>query len=137
MLAAAAGAPSLIEPALAWLTFAHDLERLGDRVINICERVAYIVTGEQFRGGLYDPFGDWPRKLNDLALLAVRQLGPLAGLVLAGFLLTAIRHRTFALLTGSALVITCFFNAAYENAEIQRYYLGPALIAWVWLAILP
>lgn len=100
------------------------------------EGFAYIVTGEQFRGGLYDPFGDWPRKLNDLALLAVRQLGPLAGLVLAGFLATAIRHRTFALLTGSALVITCFFNAAYENAEIQRYYLGPALIAWVWLAIL-
>jgi len=25
---------------------AHNLERLGDRVINICERVIYIVTGE-------------------------------------------------------------------------------------------
>ncbi len=90
------------------------------------EGFAYIVTGEQFRGGLYDPFGDWPRKLSDLVLLAVRQLGPLAALVLAGLVVTAIRHRTFALLTGSALVITCFFNAAYENAEIQRYYLGPA-----------
>ena len=73
---------------------------------------------------------------SSLASLAVRQLGPLAGLVLAGFLVTAIRHRAFALLTGSALVITCFFNAAYVNAEIERYYLGPALIAWVWLAIL-
>jgi hypothetical protein len=100
------------------------------------EGLAYVITGEQFRGGLYDPFGEWPRKLSDLVLLAVRELGPLAGLVLAGLVVTAIRHRTFALLTGSALAITCFFNAAYENAEIQRYYLGPALIAWVWLAIL-
>ena len=99
------------------------------------EGFAYIVTGEQFRGGLYDPFGDWPRKLSDLVLLAVRQLGPLAGLVLAGLVVTAIRQRAFALLTGSALAITCFFNASYENAEIQRYYLGPAVIAWVWLAI--
>jgi hypothetical protein len=97
---------------------------------------AYVVTGEQFRGGLNDPFGDWPRKLSDLVLLAVRELGPLAGLVLAGLVATAIHHRTFALLTGSALAITCFFNAAYVNADIQRYYLGPALIAWVWLAIL-
>jgi len=97
---------------------------------------AYIVTGEQFRGGLNDPFGDWPRKLTDLVKLTVRELGPLAGLVLAGLVVTAIRHRTFALLTGSALAITCFFNAAYINADIQRYYLGPALIAWVWLAVL-
>ncbi len=97
---------------------------------------AYVVTGEQFRGGLNDPFGDWPRKLTDLVKLTVRELGPLAGLVLAGLVVTAIRHRTFALLSGSALAITCFFNAAYINADIQRYYLGPALIAWVWLAIL-
>jgi hypothetical protein len=49
---------------------------------------------------------------------------------------TAIRRPPYALLTGSALAITCFFNAAYVNADIERYYLGPALIAWTWLAIL-
>ena len=97
---------------------------------------ASIVTGEQFRGGVNDPFSDWPGKLGDLVKLAVRELGPLAGLVIAGFVATVIRHRTFALLTGSTLAITCLFNAAYVNADIQRYYLGPALIAWVWLAIL-
>lgn len=100
------------------------------------EGFAYVVTGEQFRGAVINPFGDWPRKLTDLVLLAVRELGPLAALVLAGLVMTAIRHRTFALLTGSALAITCFFNAAYVNADIGRYYLGPALIAWVWLAVL-
>jgi len=95
----------------------------------------YVVTGEQFRGGLNDPFGDWPGKLASLASLAIRQLGPLAALVLSGLIVTAIRHRAFALLTASALAITCFFNAAYVNAEIDRYYLGPALIAWLWVAI--
>jgi hypothetical protein len=95
----------------------------------------YVVTGEQFRGGLNDPFGDWPGKLASLASLAIRQLGPLAALVLSGLIVTAIRRRAFALLTASALAITCFFNAAYVNAEIDRYYLGPALIAWVWIAI--
>jgi hypothetical protein len=95
----------------------------------------YVVTGEQFRGGLNDPFGDWPGKLASLASLAIRQLGPLAALILSGFIVTAIRQRAFALLTASALAITCFFNAAYVNAEIDRYYLGPALIAWIWVAI--
>ena len=32
--------------------------------------------------------------------------------------------------------MTCFFAASYDNADIDRYYLGPALIAWTWLAIL-
>ena len=34
------------------------------------------------------------------------------------------------------MAITCFFNASYVNADINRYYLGPVLIAWTWLAIL-
>ena len=33
-------------------------------------------------------------------------------------------------------MITCFFNASYVNADISRYYLGPVLVAWTWLAIL-
>jgi 4-amino-4-deoxy-L-arabinose transferase-like glycosyltransferase len=95
-----------------------------------------IVTGEQFRGGINNPFADLPRKVADLASLAARQLGPLALLVVPGFIVTAIRFPAYALLTGSAMAITCFFNAAYVNAEIDRYYLGPALIVWTWLAVL-
>jgi phosphate transport system protein len=38
--------PETIERATNLLHVAHDLERVGDRVTNICERVVYIVTGE-------------------------------------------------------------------------------------------
>jgi len=100
------------------------------------EGFKYVVLGEQFRGGINDPFGELPRKVGDLADLAGRQLGPLPILAVIGFFATAIRRAPYALLTGSAFVITCFFNAAYINADIERYYLGPALIAWTWLAIL-
>ena len=100
------------------------------------EGFKYVALGEQFRGGINDPFGDLSGKLIDLTELAKEQLGPLAFLVAIGFFATAIRQPPYALLTGSALVITCFFNAAYINADIGRYYLGPALIAWTWLAIL-
>ena len=97
----------------------------------------YVVLGEQFRGGINDPFGDLPRKLG-------RPRRPRRAASSAcsrsssssAFVATAIRRPPYALLTGSALVITCFFNAAYVNADIERYYLGPALIAWTWLAIL-
>ena len=34
------------------------------------------------------------------------------------------------------MAITCFFAASYVNADINRYYLGPVLMAWTWLAIL-
>ena len=35
-----------------------------------------------------------------------------------------------------SLVITCWFAASYVNAEIDRYYLVPALIAVTWIAVL-
>lgn len=37
---------STVERATRLLWVAHNLERIGDRVTNICERVVYIVTGE-------------------------------------------------------------------------------------------
>jgi 4-amino-4-deoxy-L-arabinose transferase-like glycosyltransferase len=96
----------------------------------------YVVTGEQFRGGLNDPFGELPGRVLDLFAIAARQFGPLAALIPPAFIITASRFPAYALLTGTAVFITCFFNAAYVNAEIERYYLGPALMAWTWLAML-
>jgi hypothetical protein len=96
----------------------------------------YIATGEQFRGILKNPFADLSGLIADLSNLAAAQFGALAIVILAGFFVTAVRFPAYALLTGSAVAITCFFNAAYVNAEIGRYYLGPALIVWTWLAVL-
>jgi phosphate transport system protein len=39
--------PRNIERANYVIWVAHNLERLGDRVTNICERVVYVVTGER------------------------------------------------------------------------------------------
>ena len=94
----------------------------------------YVALGEQFRGSLVDPFGDLPRKLGELVDRAVAQFGPLAPLIPIGFVATVMRRPRYALLTAIALAVTCFFAASYVNADIGRYYLGPVLIAWTWLA---
>lgn len=96
----------------------------------------YVALAEQFRGSLHDPLGDLPAKLGDLVGLAQAQFGYLAILIPVGFLATVARHWRYALLSGSATVITVLFNASYTNADISRYYLGPILWAWTWLAIL-
>lgn len=96
----------------------------------------YIVLAEQFQGSLSDPFGDLPRKFGDLVALTWAQFGILAPLIPVGFVVTAVRWPRYALLTGTASAITCFFAASYVNADINRYYLVPALMAWTWLAIL-
>jgi phosphate transport system protein len=38
--------PEAVAPATSLLFVAHDLERIGDRVTNICEDIIYMVTGE-------------------------------------------------------------------------------------------
>ena len=96
----------------------------------------YVALGEQFRGSIEDPFGGWPRKAGELVSRTVTQFGILAPLIPVGFVATVLRRPRYALLTGSAVLITCFFAASYLNAEIERYYLVPVLMAWTWLAIL-
>jgi 4-amino-4-deoxy-L-arabinose transferase-like glycosyltransferase len=96
----------------------------------------YIALAEQFRGSLTDPFADLPAKLEQLAAFAGTQLGFVAALLVPfAALVTATRAPRYLLLTGMALVTTLLFNKAYVNADIQRYYLGPILIAWTWLAV--
>jgi hypothetical protein len=95
----------------------------------------YIVLAEQFRGSVVDPFGNLSGKLGQLVDLTVHEFGHLAALIPIGFLVTAIRRPRFALLSGTAAVITVFFAASYDNAAIERYYLGPELIAWTWLGV--
>ncbi len=96
----------------------------------------YIALAEQFRGSLVGPFDDLPRKAADLITRTVDAFGPLAVFLPLAFVATAFRRPHYALLTGSAVAITCFFAASYVNAMIDRYYLVPALLAWTWLAVL-
>ena len=96
----------------------------------------YIVLAEQFRGSVENPFGSLDTKLADLVDRTAREFGLLAVLVPFGFVVSAIRRPRYALLTGISVGLTVFFAASYDNAAIERYYLGPILMAWTWLAIL-
>lgn len=96
----------------------------------------YIALAQQFQGAVSNPFGDLSRKLGDLASLATQKLGVLTIMVPAAFVVTLRRFPRFALLTGLAAIATWIFSASYANADISRYYLGPLLMAWIWLGIL-
>jgi hypothetical protein len=96
----------------------------------------YIVLAEQFRGSLVDPFGNLGDKFSALLTRAEHEFGVLRLLIPFGFLATALMRPRYALLTGIALGLTVFFAASYDNAAIERYDLGPILIAWTWLAML-
>jgi len=96
----------------------------------------YIVLAVQFLGSLIAPFSDLGPKAGTLAAFAADQLGPLVWLVPFGFMAAAVRRPRYALLTATTLVLTCWFAASYDNAQIERYYLVPALIVLTWLALL-
>ncbi|MEO5705277.1 MAG: DUF2723 domain-containing protein [Candidatus Limnocylindrales bacterium] len=96
----------------------------------------YIALAEQFRGSLGDPFADIGGKFDDLIQLANAQLGVVALAIPPAFLIAARRAPRYTLLTGLALLITVLFNQAYANADIERYYLGPVLWVWTWIALL-
>jgi hypothetical protein len=96
----------------------------------------YIALAEQFRGSLGNPFADLDKKIGDLVELANAQLGILALAIPPAVIVTARRAPRYMLLTGAAFVITILFNEAYANADIERYYLGPVLWVWTWLAVL-
>lgn len=50
MLARISAAPRTALRSLHYLFVAHNLERIGDRAVNIAERTIYLVTGKQPRG---------------------------------------------------------------------------------------
>jgi hypothetical protein len=96
----------------------------------------YIVLAEQFRESVAGPLTDLPTKVAEVVSRMTAAFGPLAAVIPIGFVATAIRRPAYALLSGTAVLLTCAFAASYDNAEIERYYLGPVLIGWTWLAIL-
>ena len=96
----------------------------------------YVTLGAQFHSWLTDPFADLGGRIHALAAIASGQFGPLAVVILVAAIATAFRVPRYAILTGLTMVLTLFFNSVYPDGAIDRYYIGPALIAWTWLAIL-
>jgi hypothetical protein len=94
-----------------------------------------VVLARQFQGDFIGSLADLVGVVEAFARLTVAQLGVLTLLVLPAFAVTAIRRPAYALLSGLAALLTCAFAAVYVNADIGRYYLGPAVFAWSWLAI--
>jgi hypothetical protein len=95
----------------------------------------YIVLGEQFRGSLGDPLARPVETLRAMADAMAGQLGLLALAIVPAAVVAAVRRPRYALLTVPTFVITLVFAAVYDNAEIDRYHLGPAIIAVSWLVV--
>jgi len=95
----------------------------------------YVVLGEQFRGVVTDPFADPGGTVATMAGAVWAQLGWLTLAVPVAAAAAAVHRPRYALLTVTAFVITLVFAAVYRNAEIERYHLGPALIAISWVVI--
>ena len=97
----------------------------------------YVALGQQFGGSLQDPLNlnllpDRFRKVMDLM---TSWLGPLALLAAVGLATSLIKRPRYLILSGIAAVVTCGFAAAYANAEINRYYMVPLLIALTWVGL--
>lgn len=96
----------------------------------------YVALGAQFLGSVANPFADIGAAVGGLVARVVEAFGILAPLVSVGFAVTWRIDRSYALLTGVGAAVTCLFAVSYLNADIGRYYLGPALMAWTWIGIL-
>ena len=95
-----------------------------------------VVLARQFQGSFISSLADVIGVVQAFARLTVDQLGVLTILVIPAFAVTAVRRPAYALLSGIATLLTCVFASLYMNADIGRYYLGPAVFAWTWLAVL-
>lgn len=95
-----------------------------------------VVLAKQFQGDLQGVLSDLPAKADALLTLGSDQFGPLVALLPVGLIVVAMRQPKYALLSGTASLITILFASSYTNADITRYYLGPIFFAWTWLALL-
>lgn len=95
----------------------------------------YVVMAEQFRGSLSDPFADLSTKAGQVMDLLVGWLGPFGILAVVGFGTSLIRRPRYVILSGLSAIVTCVFAASYANADIERYYLLPLLVAFTWIGL--
>ena len=93
----------------------------------------YVVLGQQFQGSF-----DLPPAADILARMwaeTVRNLGPLTLVAVAGAVVGLARHPRLTILSLLWFGGTWLFALGYPNAQIERYYLVPLLMAALWLAL--
>jgi hypothetical protein len=95
----------------------------------------WVVLAKQFQGSLSDPLGNLPSKGAHVIDLFATWLGPVGQLAIIGFGTSLIRRPRYVILSGLAALATCVFSASYANADIERYYLVPLLIAVTWAGL--
>ena len=95
----------------------------------------YVILAEQFRGSLVDPLGNLGDKTSAIVSLMSGWLGPLIYLGILGLGTSLVRRPRYVVLSGLTLLVTCFFSVAYSNADIERYFLVPVLIAFTWVGL--
>ncbi len=96
---------------------------------------AYVVLGQQFLGNLSDPLGNLPGKAAGVVNLMSGWLGPFGYLSMLGVATSLVRRPRFVLLSGLAALVVLFFAASYADGAIDRYYMVPLLIAFVWMGL--
>jgi len=98
------------------------------------ERFKYLVLGEQFQS----TFHQMPA-LSEGARTVWQELkdnlGLAAPLALLGIPVAAVRHVRVLALTGLWFLLTFLFALGYDNADIERYYLVPIMVAVIWAAL--
>jgi 4-amino-4-deoxy-L-arabinose transferase-like glycosyltransferase len=93
----------------------------------------YVVLGQQFQGTF-----DLPPLAGVIADgwdEVVRNYGLLAAVAFAGAALGLLRHPRLTVLGLLWFACTWLFALGYPNANIERYYLVPLLVAALWLAL--
>lgn len=117
------------------LDYAHPADWVRtDALGRVTGGFRYLVLGEQFRG----TFHEWPtmqQAIDQVWGVMVHQLGLAASLAVLGLGAGLVRHPRLMALTIPWFAIPVWFLLGYENADIDRYYLVPILVAVVWAAV--
>jgi hypothetical protein len=117
------------------LDYAHPADWIRtDAAGNVIGGFRYLVLGEQFTG-TFHAMPTLPDAVSVVWQVMVQQLGLAAPLALVGLVAGVVRTPRLMLLTVPWFVIPVWFLLGYENADIDRYYLVPILVAVLWAAI--
>jgi Protein of unknown function (DUF2723) len=98
------------------------------------DRFKYLVLGQQFQG-TFHAMPSFRAGLSQIWKQLVNNLGLVAVLSVAGGVVAFVRNVQFALLAALWFGLTFVFALGYENADIERYYLVPIMMAILWAAI--